>query len=399
MNILFVWTSPFKDGGGVGRVTTTLGEEFMRRGHKVCYFSFCQGEEYVHNGIPQLFSPENKKPTSPQNTESLKRVIVDNEIGIIINQAGGSDPNVLKVANKVISKLELKEKIKIFTVHHNCIKGVYNSFELILKNNFKTHWIYPIIANVFFLKILKLRHKFKFKRIMNDLIHYSDYWVLLSENFIHELQIYSHDFNKDKVISIPNPVPFESKDVEHKKENRLVFVGRINFEQKRADLLIQLWKKLYLKYPDWELDVVGDGEVLDELKRKAKNENLDRIHFHGYQDPVPFLEKAKFFVMTSAFEGFPMVLVEAQAYGVVPFAFDSFSSVHDIISNYENGVIIPAFQLDKYVEKLGELMVDEGKRINLSQKARNSVTKFNPSNIANEWERLFRNEDLLEWSS
>jgi glycosyltransferase involved in cell wall biosynthesis len=166
-------------------------------------------------------------------------------------------------------------------------------------------------------------------------------------------------------------------------------VGRVTYPQKRADLLIDIWKQLYQQFPDWHLDVVGEGALRKVLEQKAKEEGIERIIFHGQQDPRPFYEKAKFFCMTSAFEGYGMVLAEAQAYGVVPIAFDAFSVLSEIVSDKENGVMIPPFEVDEYARQLGLLMNDENRRKSMAKNGRRSITKFNPQVIAAQWIKLF----------
>ena len=221
-------------------------------------------------------------------------------------------------------------------------------------------------------------------------IRYSNRLILLSERFIPELNELTGSYQIKKVIGIPNPAPFRAvHGIESKKENVLLFVGRINIQQKRVDLLLEIWRKLYVDFPDWRFEIVGDGPELENLKARAKEINLDRIYFHGYTDPRPFLEKAKIFTMTSAFEGYGMVLVEAQAYGVVPLAFDTFSALKDIIKNETNGYIIHPYSIDDYFGKIRYLFSDEKLRLKLAANAMASVSNFDASLIANKWLNLF----------
>ena len=390
MNILFVWTSSFLKGGGVGRVTKTLGSIFRKRAHNVYYLSFSKGDNETVEGIPQFYCPNSENICAEENIEYLKQLMLENDIQVVINQTGFSDTDVLKSIN--LAKAKVNKKPKILTVHHNCIKCLYDSFELVVTQNYQNHWLRPVITNWLVLKILKLRHRRKYHDIIKYLLENSDKLVLLSDKFKPELKTYSINPDHSKITGIPNPAPFEAKDVEDKKENRILYLGRINFQQKRADLLINIWQKIQDEFPEWHFDIVGDGENLEELKEMAQKEKLERVHFHGFQHPEPYLERAKFFVLSSAFEGFPMVLVEAQAYGVVPFAFRTFSSLSDVIDNDASGVTIEPFDIGSYTKRLSELMSDENSRIELSTKARNSVSRFKPSIIARKWESLFQIE-------
>lgn len=78
-------------------------------------------------------------------------------------------------------------------------------------------------------------------------------------------------------------------------------------------------------------------------------------------------------------------------YGCVPMAFDSYASVHDIIADGDNGYIIPAFDEEEYARKLDMLMSDEDLRMRMAAKGRESVKRFNPETIAQQWIELFEN--------
>ena len=96
-------------------------------------------------------------------------------------------------------------------------------------------------------------------------------------------------------------------------------------------------------------------------------------------------------MMTSACEGFPMTLVEAQQCGCVPIAFDSFSSVHDIIQSGRNGYIVPEKDEEEYAHVLQILMKDAALRQKLAANAQKDVLRFSRENIAKQWKTLLEN--------
>lgn len=112
--------------------------------------------------------------------------------------------------------------------------------------------------------------------------------------------------------------------------------------------------------PDWHLDIVGDGPDAEMLKDSAQKLGLSRIAFHGFQNPEPYYSRASVFCMTSTFEGFGLVLVEAMQHGCVPVAFDSYPAVRDIISHGENGILVPPFQEEIYSNALTSLINNPG---------------------------------------
>jgi glycosyltransferase involved in cell wall biosynthesis len=389
MNILFV--TQFRidaNRGGVQRVTESLSREFARRpGTKVYYLSLGAGKDEVIDNIPQFYIANPRSIEAPENVSYLRKLISDREINVIINQAG-IYPKPLQLL-----KSSIDDQVKLVSVHHNCISCLQKNYENIIREHYKGSKIFKLIDNPVGWRVMKYYNRVKYGRYFTSAMKKSDKLVLLSHRFVPELSDYNVTPVHGRVEAIPNPAPFAVVDgVEAKKQNRLLFVGRLNYQQKRANLLIDIWKQLYLKFPDWSLDVVGDGPKKDELVRNAEREGLQRITFHGFQDPKPFLEKAKIFCLTSAFEGYGMVLVEAQAYGVVPVSFNCFSALPDIIQSGTNGIIVRKFDLNQYISELHQLMEDENGRKQMARHAQVSVKEFEVSKVADVWLKLF--EDL-----
>ena len=135
--------------------------------------------------------------------------------------------------------------------------------------------------------------------------------------------------------------------------------------------------------------MVGGAHDFDAVKKLAGTLGLERVHFEGFQNPEPYYREASIFCMTSAYEGFPNVLVEAASFGCVPVAFDSFAAARDIISDGENGCLVPAFDLDAYAETLARLMSDDALRERLAKNACRDAVRFSPAHIIDRWFELF----------
>jgi glycosyltransferase involved in cell wall biosynthesis len=150
-----------------------------------------------------------------------------------------------------------------------------------------------------------------------------------------------------------------------------------------------MWKdELADALPDWRLEVVGDGP--DRARYEASLAGVPRVVFHGFQDPAPFYAKAKILVLTSDFEGFGLVLVEAMSAGCVPVVLDSFAAVHDIIDGANgNGVLVPApFDERRFAASLAALMRDAPRLASLSAAARKTSRNFSVASIVDKWETL-----------
>ncbi len=230
----------------------------------------------------------------------------------------------------------------------------------------------------------------KYRKIFAFNTAHSEAYQLLSENYFPDFRAYFPGGNVPcPLVAIGNMCAFPREEINFAaKKKELVFVGRLKFGDKRPDYLLRIWAKLERRFPEWTLRFVGNGGDEARLKKLAGTLGLRRAVFEGFQKPAPFYRDAAIFCMTSAYEGFPNVLVEAATFGCVPVAFDSFGAVHDIIADGENGRIVPAFDLDKYAETLAELMSDSALRERLAQNALHIAEKFSPEKIGAAWEKL-----------
>lgn len=111
-------------------------------------------------------------------------------------------------------------------------------------------------------------------------------------------------------------------------------------------------------------------------------------------DVAKYYEESEILVMTSIFEGFGLVLTEAMSRGCVPVAFDSFSSVRDIIYSSYNGILVPSFNQSEYVDKLVQLTKSPQLFKTMSEAAKATVEKFDINVIGCRWMTLF--DDLSD---
>ncbi len=384
MNILFVSSFPIEPvTGGVQRVTSILANEFDKLGFSVnCLVMNNTSSQFAFT-INHYFLPE-RGLTNSANKNFYHQLLGELKIDVIINQAG-----VIKEIVDFVSE-KSNYNCKLFTVHHNCIKCLRENFKNIILGSTYGKIIKIFDFNVVW-DILLINNKIKYTKYFSTAINKSNKLVLLSEEYKSELNTYLKTWLEDKVVSISNPLPFSIQQVDlRKKENRLVYVGRVEYAQKQTHLLIPIWQQISKKFPDWHLDIVGDGTYLAELKNQSEKKNLINIHYHGYQDPQPFLEKAKIFLMTSSFEGYGMVLVEAQVFGVVPIAFNSFPILKNMLLNFSAGMGVRPFDIDDYVDKLSILICEEETRLLMIYNGYKAADRFIPSTIVQDWIKLFK---------
>ncbi len=391
MNILFLYSGEIlPERGGVQRVTSVLADEFARRGNGVFYLSLPAKTSGNAFSERQFFLPENDFAAEKNRTFFLD-FLKDKKIDVVINQGGnGKDCSRLAYAAK-------ENGDPVVSVCHCGLVDSARNFRAIHEAAWKRRhldWLLPLTDFRFAKKILLAIYKRKYREHYRELCEKSDRVVLLSESFKPEMAFYfDGDACPQNVISIPNPCSFPqhgNASAAIKKRKELLFVGRIDFSPKRADLLLKIWRRIFKAFPDWRLTVVGGGCTLEETKRMATKMGLERVRFEGFQDPRPYYERAAIFCMTSAWETFGLVLVEAMNYGCVPVAFNSYASAADIVDDGENGFLIPPMNCGKYTETLARLMSDDALRERLAAKAREKAKRFSAEQISELWLRTIK---------
>ena len=159
-------------------------------------------------------------------------------------------------------------------------------------------------------------------------------------------------------------------------------------------MLLDIWNRLYEKFPDWKLKIVGGGNELNEVMNYSKKLNLERVSFEGFQNPEPYYKRASIFCMTSSSESFGMVLLEAMQYGAVPFAFNSYLSVTDIIDDKKNGILISSFDCIDYAKQLEFIMNNIKIRKMLAENAIVKTAIFSVKEIGDLWIQIFETINL-----
>jgi len=370
MNILFLLHS-VSSRSGVDVVTRILANEFVNMCHNVnlCCLDF--SDNLVSSKIKcfKIFG-DWKKIDTLQNISILKNAIQKEDINIIINQECQNIPWV-----NLAKKAAEDSNAKIISCLH---------FPILMSINYfgPTAKFFP----KFFVRFIKKNRDLKAVNFSYD---NSNFLVLLSEKFLEQYKELQPKRDSKKLRVIANPLTLDTKKIDfEKKQKTILFVGRISEYQKRLSIIIEIWKIILntKRYDDWNLKIVGDGEDLETIKEKA--ENIERIYFEGRQKSESYFEEASIFIMTSAFEGFPMTLVESLERGCVPIVMDSFLSLLDIIENEKNGFITQDGDINAMAKKIQILMTDESLRKEMALNGLESVKKFDVKIIMQEWEDL-----------
>ncbi|MBW4646794.1 MAG: glycosyltransferase family 4 protein [Goleter apudmare HA4340-LM2] len=166
-------------------------------------------------------------------------------------------------------------------------------------------------------------------------------------------------------------------------------MGRLNY-QKNFELLLSAFHKLVDKHPDWQLLIFGEGSLRSKLEDLVENLGFtNQVLLAGVtNNPISILKRADLFVLSSRFEGLPLVLLEALACGLPVVSTDCPSGPREIIQDGVDGVLVPSEDVSALAKAMDYLMANEGERKRLAESASEAVNRFKLEKIIGNWEIL-----------
>ena len=387
MNILFF----DKDlgPGGIAVVTESLAKAFHERGHNTSVFVLSLPDDKLVSRLPKdvPLTVGHGIKVSSENVDQLHQLLVDRKIDVVINQQG-----LNPVPITVLTKAHEGLNVKVISVYHNQVNS--NGRIVTVQQQIRA------CHNPLLLPLLRLKLRlftWVTARSMRNVYNKSDVFEVLSPSFVPLFSEYTGIDHPDKLRVQTNPVtvtlpsePIAPK----KKEKEIIFVGRLDNMHKCPYRIIETWKLLETKYPDWRVTLVGDGPDRAGLEALAKQYDLKRLTFAGFQNPLPYYQRASILMLTSDIEGFPLVLAECMSYGVIPVVYASYPAVYDIVKDQENGIIIPydkkGYPTEDAAKRLSKLLDDEALRTQMSQNAVKESKKYSVDSICEQWEETFK---------
>jgi glycosyltransferase involved in cell wall biosynthesis len=194
-----------------------------------------------------------------------------------------------------------------------------------------------------------------------------------------------------RLAVIPNTVHDVDGPAADLASRTVLAAGRLVY-QKGYDMLIPAFAQVHAARPDWRLKICGGGELKGTL--------VDVVAEHGLEEVVELpgpcadlpgeMEQASVYALSSRFEGFPLVLLEAMGKGMAVVAFDCPTGPRDIIDDHRNGILVPPKDVDAFAAGLLELIEDEELRRRCGEAAAETARQYTIDAVGPRWEELFR---------
>lgn len=338
--------------GGTERVTSLIANELAKYNYEIHIFSLKNGDKPFFSidssiKISALFSGE----------VSFKKKFISTICGI---------RNYIKV-NQIDTVISVENITCIFT-----IPGL---FGLKINHICWEHFNFNVNLGV---KLRDLARKWAAK--------YCDYIVTLTHR---DQELWKNNLSniRSKIITIVNPSTFEG--IEHTPDldfKVILSVGRYRY-QKGYDLLFQAWSRVINK-KGWKLIIVGEGEDKQKIIKLSKLLKIDdTIEINSSTDNIAqYFKNASFYCMSSRFEGLPMVLLEAQSFGLPIVSFDCDTGPAELINNGVSGYLVEPENIEKLSEAMTKMMnLDKNSYLRMCMNAKENVNNFKVNEIVKKW--------------
>lgn len=344
-------------GGGAERCAASLSNFFVNQGFEVHHVVFAGSIDYEYSGellhLETLKDAKNSLLSRFKRFLALKKYFKKQQFDIIID-------------------FRTKEfYLQEFIIHHFIYK---NFIQTIHSNRLETY----IPKNKFLAQLL-YKNASKLVSVAAEIKHN----IVNNYPFKNVIQRYNPiDFVTIEKLKL-EPITLDF--------NYIIGVGSMKDDVKQFDHLIESYTKSNLPKQNIKLVLLGEGKWKAKWQELAKslNQNENIIFLGNVFNPFAFYSKALVTVMTSKYEGFPMVLLESLACQTPVISYDLHAGPKEIILQNENGILVENQNKIKMTKALNEMISNKELYVHCKQNAKSSVEKFSLENIGNQWLQLF----------
>ena len=353
--------------GGAERSTALVSIMLNNLGYDVHIITILDFIEYEYKGellnLGELEKGNNSFTTRIKKLKVFKNYIKKHSFDVIIDSR--SKPQVLK--EFLIQKFLYKNQNVINVIHSYNIANYLPEQKWIYNLLFDTSIIHVAVSN----KINEtLKSKYKLSKVVT---------------------IYNAVNSNENIKSATEKIEINYEYI--------LFYGRLMDRVKNIRLLINAYNKSQLKSENIKLIILGSGEDKMLLEKEVSQLNLeDFVVFIPHKNnPFPYIKKAKFIVLTSRYEGFPMVLPEALSVSTPVISVDCESGPKEIIKHKHNGLLIENHSVNALAEALNSFIFDSELYTTCKNNAKESIEAFSIESISRKWQTLIESINIDEY--
>ena len=190
---------------------------------------------------------------------------------------------------------------------------------------------------------------------------------------------------------IPNAIPYIPEESSSLMKKQAIMVGRYN-DAKGYEYITEAWEIVHKKHPEWILNIYGSGETQDDVERWIKERGLqDSMIMHEPTEQITQkYQESSLCVMSSRYEGFPLVIMEAMSCGVPCVSFDCPFGPRNIIRDGEDGILVDYLNTKALADNICKVIEDENLRKRLGTNAKKNIQRFSQDAIMQQWQDLFQ---------
>ena len=346
--------------GGAERSSALLSIMLSNLGYDIYIVTVLDSVEYTYEG--QLFNLGTLKKQSDSflgrinRLKKFKNFLKANQIDVVIDNRSRVQTYREIIVTKFIYTIPT-----IYVIHN------FNTEKAFTKYNWVNKWLY---SNEYMTAVSEAATE-KFRNLYA----------------LNQIRTIYNGFNFETIRTLA-----ASSIEKDSPQNYILFYGRIDDHHKNLKLLIEAYSLSDLSTHNYKLLILGNGTDLDLIKAYAKALKVEHsVIFKGHvSNPYPYVKNAKFTVLTSRFEGFPMVIPESLSLGIPVISVDCQSGPNEVIINNHNGILVENYKPQKLADAFNHLVLNEELYNKCSRNAVESVAKFSTETISGSWEILLK---------
>lgn len=365
--------------GGITNVNINLMSYFLSLDYQVDVLSLRHGDTWENVSYPQGVNKYLINEKDVWGCPRLKDLLKDLKHGNLIRGAALLVERFVykrKISNDYKKSRKEIERLKpdvIINSHYELLVGIGESYLRKTIMHFHTNFE-QVLTNRSYLKT--------FRKYASKI--YTFVWLSKET----KNKAVAHGLENSKCIY--NPLSFSEQRCADMSNKKVVFIGRLS-KEKRVHLAINYFKEVVCnnEFNEWKFEIYGSGELAEEIKCDIGNNH--QIIFKGPTEQVnEAMLGSSLLVLTSSFEGMPLVVLEANECGVPALVYDFGESSREVVIDGKTGIIVPQNNETMYKEMMEKIFRDEDYRLELSSECKKFAKSFALENIGREWLNLFK---------